>query len=235
MLADKTEVIGLIPARGGSKGIKNKNIIDLNGQPMMSYTINAALESKKIDQVWVSSDDPFICEIARKAGSNVMTRPENLADDSANATSVVEHFLGSLSERAISRDAVIVYLQPTSPLRTATHIDSALAMLEQVGSKALVSVRKSSVSPYKALRLDESNLLESLFDERLSNANRQDLPDCYFPNGAIYAFLVSEFRSRGGFPTIGACPFLMSDDDSIDVDSFEDLEKIREIMGEKNG
>jgi len=235
MLADGTKVIALIPARGGSKGIKDKNIIDLNGQPMMCHTINAALGAKKIDQVWVSSDDPFICEVARKAGSNVITRPKNLADDSANATSVVEHFLGSLPKREMSRDAAVVYLQPTSPLRTAKHIDSALAMLEQVGSKALVSVRKSSVSPYKALRLDESNLLESLFEERLSNANRQDLPDCYFPNGAIYVFLVSEFQLRGGFPTNGACPFLMSDDDSVDVDSLEDLEKIREIIGEKNG
>jgi CMP-N-acetylneuraminic acid synthetase len=120
-------------------------------------------------------------------------------------------------------------------LRTAEHIDSALDMLEQVGSKALVSVRRSSISPYKAFRLDESNLLKSLFEEQLSNANRQDLPDCYFPNGAIYAFFVSEFQSRGGFPTNGAYPFLMSDDDSIDLDSLQDLEKIREIMRKKNG
>jgi CMP-N,N'-diacetyllegionaminic acid synthase len=233
MLANKTEVIGIIPARGGSKGIKNKNIVDLDGKPLMCHTINAALEAKKIDQVWVSSDDPFICEIARKAGSNIITRPKNLADDTANANSVVNHFLDSLSEKKISGDTVIVYLQPTSPLRTATHINSALTIFEQMRLKALVSVRKSSVSLFKALKLDENNFLETLFEERLSNANRQDLPDCYFPNGAIYAFLVSEFYARGGFPTNGAYPFLMSDDDSVDVDSLDDLEKIRKIMGEK--
>lgn len=235
MMCDGSSVIALIPARGGSKGIPRKNLIQLAGKPLIAYTIEAALKANVVDSVWVSSDDDEILKIANLYGAETLNRPIELASDSASAVGVVHHFISCLQEKFKYEDALIVYLQPTSPLRDEKHIDAAIEAMQQAKSIGVISVVEAEKSPQKSFRIDESGRLLSLFDENLSNARRQDLPRCYYPNGAIYAFRISVFLSRQGFPSNGSVPFIMSGVNSIDIDSAEDLARAENILGEKNG
>ena len=235
MLSDGSKVIALIPARGGSKGIPRKNLTILSGKPLIAHTISAAQNATLVDQIWVSSDDEEILNISKGLGVEALNRPSELADDYSSASEVVHHFICSLPEVVQKQDTVILYLQPTSPLRNEIHIDSALKALEMSKVSGVMSVVKAEKPPQKSFRLDESGRLISLFDERQSNVRRQDLPQCYYPNGAIYGFRVSEFLARDGFPSNGSIPFVMSCADSIDIDNITDLIYAEVAIGEKNG
>jgi CMP-N,N'-diacetyllegionaminic acid synthase len=235
MLPNGTTVVALVPARGGSKGIPRKNLSQLAGKPLIAHTIIAAQQAALVDVTWVSSDDEEILKFSASLGAQTLIRPTELADDCASADGVVHHFLASLPDPVRQQDAVIVYLQPTSPLRDETHIDRALEAMELAKADGVMSVVEANKAPQKAFRLDENGRLKSLFDERLSNARRQDLPRCFYPNGAIYAFRISAFLSRQGFPSNGSIPFIMSYTDSIDIDTAADLTRAEVAIGEKNG
>ena len=234
MLPDQTPVLALIPARGGSKGVPRKNLALLRGKPLLAYTIEAALQTPWVDQVWVSSEDDEILEVAQRYGAQVLKRPSEFAGDEASAVGVVKHFIEQLSDDMRQADPLISYLQPTSPLRMALHLDGAVRVLVDKRARSLMSVAEMEKSPFKAFQLDEEGRLLSLFDEKLSNARRQDLPTTYLPNGAIYLFGVSEFIERGGFPSNGSLPFIMGGIDSIDVDTPDDLARIDMILGERD-
>lgn len=231
VLADNRPVIALVPARGGSKGIRRKNLVKVGGLPLVCHTVMAALRTPAVDEVWLSSDDEEILQAGRDAGAKVLIRPPELASDSASAVGVVEHFLASLSASVKALDPVLLYLQPTSPLRTERHIAEALALMQCEGANAVMSVVELQHSPFKTFKLDPHGRLLSLFDESLSNARRQDLPVTYLPNGAIYAFRASEFVSRGVFPSNGSVPYMMSEDDSVDIDTPADLQRVEQLMG----
>jgi CMP-N,N'-diacetyllegionaminic acid synthase len=235
MLSDGTQVIALIPARGGSKGILRKNLALLAGKPLISYTINAAKRSKLIDEIWISSDDEEILNVSENLGAKILNRPKQLSDDDASAVDVVNHFIDFISNKAGRSEAIILYLQPTSPLRNESHIDGLLQAMQQAAAIGAISVVDAEKPPHKAFRLDNNGHLQSLFDERLSNARRQDLPKCYYPNGAMYAFRISEFVNRQGFPSNGSIPFIMSCINSIDIDNTTDLKRAEAAIGEKNG
>lgn len=219
----KSFVIGLIPARGGSKGVPGKNMRMIGSKPLISHSINAALQSNYINYVYVSSDDLGILRYARAMGVIGILRPDEFATDTASAVEVVEHFISTLPNELLDEDPYIIYLQPTSPLRNACHIDQAMEEMLKLNAKSLISVSKIDKSPFKMFFLDKFGRLQSLFDENLSNARRQDLPEVVIPNGAIYVFRVSEFKLRCGFPSNGSVPFLMSAKDSIDIDTEEDI------------
>jgi CMP-N-acetylneuraminic acid synthetase len=230
MLEDGTPVIALIPARGGSKGIIRKNLTPFHGAPLINCTINAALNSVVIDEVWVSSEDSEILDVSSSLGANILRRPDVLATDQATAVEVVNHFIQTLPVSTLRLDPMIVYLQPTSPLRNGVHIYDALKQMHFAGFSGVVSVVKAELSPYKAFKLDSSGMLESIFEEHLSNIGRQNLPDCYYPNGAIYGFRINSFIARGGFPTNGSFPFIMSTEDSVDIDDMQDLRRAIELF-----
>ena len=231
MLENKRSVFALIPARGGSIGIKKKNLALLNGRPLVWYTLMAAQTSPVVDAVWLSSDNEEILQVGRDAGVRLIRRPGELASDHASAVGVVEHFLSTLPDHVVWEDPVVLYLQPTSPLRTARHISEAIDLMQSNAVPSVISVVEQEHSPFKCFKLDGQGRLQSLFDEKLSNVRRQDLPTTYLPNGAIYAFLVSEFKARGGFPSNGGVPYIMSERDSVDVDSPDDLARVSELMG----
>ena len=235
MLSDGSTVIAVIPARGGSKGIPRKNLTNLAGKPLIAHTIYAAQKAVLVDAIWVSSDDKDILKLSDSLGAQTLSRPDELADDNASANGVVHHFIASLPEDVRKENTVILYLQPTSPLRDETHIDSALKAMDLARASGVMSVVEAEKPPQKSFRLDENGRLISLFDERQSNARRQDLPKCYYPNGAIYAFRISEFLARNGFPSNGSIPFIMSYADSIDIDNTIDLIRAELAIGEKNG
>jgi CMP-N,N'-diacetyllegionaminic acid synthase len=231
MLENKRPVFALVPARGGSKGISKKNLALLNARPLVWYALHAAQSSPVVDAVWLSSDDEEILQVGRDAGVNLIRRPDELASDHASAIGVVEHFLCTLPAHLMSQDPVVLYLQPTSPLRTARHIGEALDIMQRKAVASVVSVVEQRHSPFKCFKLDDQGRLQSLFDETLSNLRRQDLPATYLPNGAIYAFLASEFKARGGFPSNGSAPYIMSERDSVDVDTPDDLKQVNDLMG----
>lgn len=235
MLSDGSTVIAVIPARGGSKAIPRKNLTNLAGKPLIAHTIYAAQKALLVDAIWVSSDDKDILKLSASLGAQTLSRPDEIADDNASANEVVHHFIGSLPEDARKQNTVILYLQPTSPLRDERHIDSALKAMDIARANGVMSVVEAEKPPQKSFRIDENGRLISLFDERQSNARRQDLQLCYYPNGAIYAFRISEFLTRNGFPSNGSIPFMMSYADSIDIDNTTDLIRAELAIGEKNG
>lgn len=224
-------VLALVPARGQSTGIRRKNLTLLRGRPLVEHTIRAALGARSVDATYLSSDDPEILEVGLALGARVVERPAEWATDDAAASDVVRHFLDWLPAALRDQDPYIAYLQPTSPMRTAHHIDSALNLLEETSAHSLVSVLRLQKSPFKSFTIDEDGRLQSLFDEHMSNMRRQDLPETYTPNGAIYLFSVEEFVRRGGFPSNGSVPFFMSPNESIDIDDAQDLARAERLMG----
>tara|TARA_B110000014_G_C20126876_1_gene601414 strand:+ start:3911 stop:4615 length:705 start_codon:yes stop_codon:yes gene_type:complete len=222
--------IGLIPARKGSKGLLNKNMLHLNNKPLVQYTITAAVDSSLLEEVRVSSDDLSVLTLAESFQAKTLLRPEEFSSDEASAEEVVNHFITTLSKNITYEDHFIVYLQPTSPLRNSFHIDKAINILLQHNAKSLMSVTHMRKSPFKSFVLSESGQLQSLFDEKMSNARRQDLQDVFIPNGAIYIFSIQEFIDRKGFPSNGSIPFIMSEDDSIDIDEKEDLLRAEKLL-----
>lgn len=231
MLSNGKYAVALIPARGGSKGVKRKNLRVIAGKPLIEYSVLVAKHSRLIDRVYVSSEDGEILEVAQHLGVETIRRPMEFASDTASANSVVLHFIETLPSELREQDPYIVYLQPTSPLRTATHIESALEKMVEMRMHTLISVCELTTSPYKSFRINEEGCLQSLFDEKLSNARRQDLPITYIPNGAIYIFRITDFVERGGFPSNGSVPFIMSEEDSVDVDTEEDMRSLERILG----
>lgn len=224
------KVIALIPARGGSKGVPGKNMRKVNGVPLIGYTVKAACDSKLIDDVYLSSDDQDILQYAEAMGINSIRRPDAFAHDSASANQVIEHFIAAI--KLSGRDNFhIIYLQPTSPLRTAGHIDDAIRVLEASNNDSLISVVRADQTPFKSFILDGDGCLDSLFGESYTNSCRQDLPDVYFPNGAIYIFSVSSFRlNKNTIPSNGSIPFLMSDRESLDIDTEADFRCLNRLI-----
>lgn len=226
-------VIALIPARGGSKGVARKNMRAIVGKPLIEFTLLASLNCRYIDFTYLSSDDDKVLLFGRAMGVQLIRRPPVFASDTASAIDVVTHFLGEIPKTLIEQDSYIVYLQPTSPFRTSRHIDDALEQMLAAKEQSLISVSETEKSPFKMLTLDAKGRLQSLFDEKLSNARRQDLPAVFAPNGAIYVFRVSEFKARGGFPSNGSMPFVMNGIDSLDIDTEDDIRRAEVILGGK--
>lgn len=225
--------IALIPARGGSKGVKRKNIRLLNGKPLLAYTAEAAISSKYISRTFLSSDDEEILQLGKNLGLELIVRPENLSSDKSTANEVIAHFVKASPDEFLE-NTFLVYLQPTSPLRNGYHIDSAIEVLLGKNEGSVVSVTLLEKNPYKAYLIDQHGHLYPLMGEKYLNMNRQDLPDVYIPNGAIYIFSLSEFLRTGMIPTNKSLPFVMDSDVSRDIDTEKDLIEAELFLKEKN-
>lgn len=223
--------VALIPARGGSKGVKRKNLRDLAGKPLLQHTVDAARDCSRIDAIFLSSEDAEVLSAGEKMGCLPVRRPMALAQDDSSANDVVLDFF---SQVPLANEDLILYLQPTSPLRTAVHLNDALDRLALEGAGGLVSVAELEKSPFKAFRLDAEGRLESLFGEKYSNYGRQQLPRTYMPNGALYIFSKRLFLERGGFPSNGSLPYIMSGAESLDIDTEADLELARHLLEQRN-
>lgn len=204
--------VAIIPARGGSKGIPRKNVKEIAGKPLIRWTIEAALGSRRLDRVVVSTEDSEIASIAKAAGASVpFRRPPELAADDTSGIAPVLHALEALPEA----DAVLL-LQPTSPLRTAADIDALLALAERSGAASIVSVTEARDHPHWTYRIENEALRPFL--SRKAAARRQDLPPAYALNGALYfatAAWLLEHRTLVGQDTL---PFIMPPERSIDID-----------------
>ena len=226
---NKKTIISLIPARSGSKGIPGKNIANLNGKPLLTYTIEASQNSKMVEATYLSSDDSRILSLGESLNAIPIKRPSSLAEDNSDASSVVKHFAEMLPQEIKSQDPLIVYLQPTSPLRTSQHIDHAIEYMQEKKGSSLVSVKKLKHTPFKSLKI-ENGYVDSLFNEAYLTEQRQNLPQTYLLNGAIYIFSLNDFFLKNDFPIKGSLPYIMDDASSIDIDTKEDLIMVEKII-----
>lgn len=214
--------LAVIPARGGSKRTPNKNIRPLHGKPLVSWSIEAALESKFIDRIVVSSDDDSVLGIAAEYGRRVdaIKRPAYLSSDTAKTPDVVIHAIDSLQQ---PYDAVIL-LQPTSPFRTALHIDEAVAQYVQKGADGIISVTKATISPLWCNILPEDGDMSDFLDRRLIETRSQDFPVYHTLNGAIFIANTKKFREQGHFYLSERIyAYVMSTAASLDIDTEEDF------------
>lgn len=213
-------VLGIIPARGGSKGVPRKNIREVAGKPLIAYSIMAAQSSRLLTRCIVSTDDTETAEISAALGCEVMERPAELAQDDTPTVSVVKHIF----ERLESEDELFDYglvLQPTSPLRTGLDIDSALQALFQSDADSIVSVYQvSDHHPARMYKLN--NGLLTPLDEKFASARRQELPPIYHRNGAIYAFRCS-LLDKDTLLGDRILPYIMEEDRSLNIDTEYDL------------
>ena len=178
-------IVGIIPARGGSKAVPRKNILPLGGKPLISYTIEAALQSK-IDRTIVSTDDRKIAAVAKKCGAEVpFLRPKRLATDTASSLSVLLHALEYLEKIEQYYPDILVFLQPTSPFRTHRHIDDALKILLDSDVDSVVSVCEAEFHPYYMYWRQEDGTLTEFIKIKDKPLRRQDLPRLYRLNDAI--------------------------------------------------
>lgn len=218
-MIDGLKVLGFVPARGGSKGLPRKNILDLAGRPLIAWTLAAAADSAYIDRCIVSTDDKEIAEVARQHGGDVpFLRPAELAGDSADTFDAIAHALAQVDGYDI-----LVILQPTSPLRLADDIDAALEIMRLHHAPACVSVVEPAKSPYWSYQIDPDHHLQPLLDPQLAGRRRQDLPPCYVLNGAVYAARIDwllEHRSCVGEATVA---HVMPAERSLDIDTAFDL------------
>lgn len=218
---DKVKVLGLISARGGSKGLPGKNIYPVCGLPLIAWTILAARKARLIDRLILSSDDQAIIDVAKYYGCEVpFSRPENLATDEATSVDVAVHALETLPEKY----DLLVLLQPTSPLRTAEDIDGAVQLLLDTQAPSVVSVAISNKSPYWMLQIDENGSLEPLLSSEVRPKRRQDAPCIFLPNGAVYVVSSAVFLEQRNFLLPGTRPWIMPERRSIDIDLLEDIQ-----------
>jgi CMP-N-acetylneuraminic acid synthetase len=211
--------LAVIPARGGSKRLPRKNVLDLNGKPLIAYSIEAGLKSKYIDKVIVTSDDDEILEIAKKYKSNTIKRSAKLASDTATTFDTVKHVIDNCEEYNY-----IILLQPTSPLRDDKNIDQAIELLDSKKADAVVSVCEMCHSPLWANTLDNSLSMKGFLRDELVNKRSQDLEKNYIVNGAIYICKTNKFlKEESFFLKDNIFAYQMNRKESIDIDDEMDF------------
>lgn len=223
--------VAIIPARGGSKGIHRKNLVDLGGKPLIAWSISVALATRYIDRVIVSTDDEEIAAIGRTHGAEIpFLRPAALAADDSTDQQVYKHALDQLRKAGEPTNKV-VWLRPTCPFRTSEDISQACAMLETSGADLVRSVCRVEHHPYWMKILDGTKLLPFLHEmDELRFPQRQLLPPCHRLNGAV-----DVFRVRGPEQTLRLYEgdmrgFEMPLERSVDIDSPLDLEFARALI-----
>lgn len=214
------KILGLIPARGGSKGIPHKNIVDLCGKPLINYTIEAGLNSKYIDYLMVSTDSQEIAEVSKATGAEVpFMRPSELASDTTKTVDAVVHAIKTLDKNGEEFDTLVL-LQPTQPLRTTDDIDKSIEIYVERGCNPLASVSLVDDHPLLIRSISEDKLIPLLNES--STCRRQDMPLYYRINGCIYINEINSISEKTSFND-NPVPYIMDLSHSIDIDEPCDL------------
>jgi len=218
-------ILGLIPARGGSKGLPRKNIIPLLGKPLIAWTIEQALASKYLDRVVISTDDKEIAEISKKYGAEVpFMRPKELAMDKSKGIDVVLHAIDWVKENDKRKQYdLLMLLQPTSPLRTTGDISKAIELLFLREAKAIVSVCEVDHHPLWANTLPEDGCMKNFIRQEIMNKNRQELLKFYRLNGAIYLAYCDYIKEQESFFGENTFAYIIPRERSVDVDDEIDF------------
>lgn len=230
----KKEILVIIPARGGSKGLPGKNIRMLNNKPLISYAIEAAKGSQLVTKVIVSTDSERIAEVGRQYGAEVpFIRPAELATDTATSVDVAIHAIKHLKQYEDYSAEYIVLLQCTTPFITSEDIDGAIQKCINEEMDAIVSVCESEVNPFWTVKF-EGNRLKDIIEGGNAIAARQLLPQAYRLNGGLYGVKSEVFLKEGNFMPERTTGYVMPNDRSIDIDTIEDFEMCEYIMNKKN-
>ena len=216
-------VLAIIPARSGSRGIPGKNMTKLNGKPLIEYTINFALSSKKIQRIFVSTDSKKIANFAQSMWiTTPYLRPKKLSGDSTPMIDVVKHVLASLKKNENYIPKIICILQPTSPFRNKKMIDNAIFQLEHTKATSVVSVVKLKNHPFASFKIKKDYLIPFI-SEFQKYYQRQKYPELFYPTGGIYAFRNSTIEKYGNFYGPKIHPLIMEPELSLDIDEKFDL------------
>jgi CMP-N-acetylneuraminic acid synthetase len=227
-------VLGLVPARGGSKGVPGKNVRPLAGHTLLEYTARAARDSGVIDRLMLSTDAPDIADAGRRAGLEVpFMRPAALAADDTPMLPVIQHALAETAKNGWSPD-VIVLLQPTSPLRRPDHIRDAVTMLRETNADSVVTVVEvpRHLSPDYVMRIEEGRLRPFLPDGA-GVTRRQDARPAYSRDGTVYAFRRSTIERFGGIYGDDCRPLLIDATESISIDSPADWDEAERLLARR--
>lgn len=217
------KVVAIIPARGGSKSIPRKNIKDLNGIPLIAYSIAAGLQSKYVDRVIVSTDDDEIARVAKKWGAEVpFMRPEQLAEDKTVDFPVFEHAVKWLEKEENYKADIIIQLRPTSPCRPLNCVDEAIEVLGRTDADSVRGVVPSGQNPYKMWRIEEEimqPLVETDFEEQY-NMPRQALPPTYWQTGHVEVIHYQTIMEQRSLTGKVIAPYVLESEYAIDLDNL---------------
>lgn len=222
------KVLGLIPARGGSKGVPRKNVKHLGGKPLLAYTAESALAARRLTRVILSTEDNEIADIGRSLGIDVpFTRPQELAEDSTPTLPVVLHALEALDSAGEQFDAVCI-LQPTSPLRRAEDIDNCIGLMETSGADCVVSVLAvpKTYNPNWVYWKDAEGRLALSTGEKEPMVRRQDLPPSFHRDGSVYVTRVETLTTRRSLYGDRVFGYEMPAEFSSNIDTPEDWEAL---------
>jgi len=230
---DGKKILAIVPARGGSKGLPKKNIRALGSKPLIAWSIEAGKQSRYIDKVTVSTDSQEIAAIAQQWGGEVpFIRPAELATDDAKGIDAILHAIHWHHDNGEQFDLVFV-LQPTSPLRTADHIDQAIELLFEKNAGAIVSVCPVDHHPWWCNSLPEDGRMKDFLRPEILNTNRQELPPFYRLNGAVYVADIAFLEATHSFMGDETFAYIMTAESSIDIDSAFDF-KLAELLLSKH-
>ncbi|MBI2236393.1 MAG: acylneuraminate cytidylyltransferase family protein [Magnetospirillum sp.] len=228
MIGDK-RVLAVITARGGSKGLPRKNILDVGGKPMVAWNVEAGKGSRYVDRLILSSDDDEIIAAAKSAGCDVpFKRPATLATDEIGIQDTLIHALDTLGEPY----DYLVLLQATSPLRIAADIDGALELCDRTGAPGVASVTVASKAPYWMFQLAADGGMRRMVEPPGKSNRRQEFPTVYALNGAVYVVRVAWFREALTFVTEQTQAWIMPPERSVDIDTRMDLLLARALIAE---
>ena len=228
----KNKILCILQVRGGSKGVPKKNIREVNGKPLMTWTIESAKKSRVFDSIWVSSDSDEILEVGRKEDVNTMKRPDELSGDEVLSVDSLHWAVGEIEKLKGNTYDYVVELPVVCPLRNEDHIREAVEKLITTGADSVISVTQmTDKHPVRMKRITDDDLIEDFCSEYPEGdaGRRQDLEPCYIRNGGIYSMkrdtLMNEKTRHGKISR----PYVMEDKYSINIDNEMDL-RLAEVM-----
>ena len=225
---NKIKVFAIIPAKGNSQRLKNKNLRKIKDKTLLEITINSAKKSKFIDKIFISTESKKISKIVKKLNCEIIKRPKNLSKENTPANKVIDHSIEYLTKKEKTKLFLIILLQVTAPLRTTKDINTSFELLKKRKSKALLSVKRISSDYLKSIMIFNKKV-RPINKESYLTANDQFLPSLYKPNGAIYIFTSKDFIVKKSIPFKKMIPFVMTPKKSIDINVLNDLKFARKL------
>ncbi len=228
-------ILGLIPARGGSKGVPRKNIRLLDGKPLIYYTIQPALRAGVFSEVLVSTDDSEIVAVARELGAEAKLRPVHLASDTSPTLDTVAHVLQEYTETGQEFDAVCL-LQPTNPLRSVQMIIGCVEKFEREKPDSLISMRKvpHEFNPHWTFEKADNGFLKIATGEEEIIPRRQELPDTWFRDGSVYLTRAEVILKQGSLYGKRISHLDVSEEPYLNIDTMQDWEEAEKVIASKS-